>query len=146
MALEKEGYLPRMYIGSGTQATNNGLRSRLRAYESKSNKLVNAISTPKFVGEAVADDFQIVHKGVLIYSPVPSPVNVPIFRLLLVALEATLAFYFWTIYSQQKTYGGMLDYCGWSRTNFQYRELCSHNPMLETVSGNFILQMKNDSK
>ena len=59
-------------------------------------------------------------------------------RLLFVAMEAALSFLFWAMKSQDKDYG-MSTYCPWPRGSISYDGLCSRDPLIEMVVGNFDL-------
>jgi len=124
--------MPLVYIGSGTQ-TKAGVRSRLKIYDSSDNPTL-----PVYVKAAMQDGYVAVHKGLLIWTPLPSAADFPRTRLLFVAMEAALSFTFWTMYSRKKDYG-MTGFCRWPLELFEYHGLCSHNAMLEGPAGNFDL-------
>jgi len=130
LVLQKKNAVDLTYIGSGTEA-ERGVAARWGQYD----KLENL---PTNVQAAVDQGWAIVHKGLLLWMPLPSATNVSSFRILFVAIEAALSFLFWTLRSRSKDYG-MSDCCPWDLSAFEYRGLCGHNAMLEMVSGNFDL-------
>ncbi|KFY92389.1 hypothetical protein V498_04989 [Pseudogymnoascus sp. VKM F-4517 (FW-2822)] len=130
LVLEKAGFEPLVYIGSGTNA-DSGVRSRWSSYDRR-----NVL--PRFVKVAFDTGYTVTHKGLLMWSAIPAAAEVPCLRLLFVAIEATFSFMFWTMYSKTKDYG-MGGICQWPRDEFAYYGLCSHNAMYEGVMGNFDL-------
>lgn len=130
LVLKKKGEVSLIYIGSGTDGTS-GVRARWRKYD-------RGDSLPVYVKAALDQGYTIVHKGLLLWSPIPSATNVPRLRILFVAMEASFSFLFWAMYSKSKDYG-MGACCPWDRASFSYRGLCSHNALLETVAGDFDL-------
>ena len=132
LVLEKPGALSLIYIGSGTDA-KNGLRSRWRDYEKRQlDKL------PDHVAAALRDGYSIVHKGTLVWSPLPSAANVPRSRVLFIAMEATFTFLFWAVKSRKPDHF-MLPCCPWPLASFSYGGLCSHSPLQDSVQGRFDL-------
>ena len=132
LVLEKQGARSLVYIGSGTQE-DRGVLGRWFHYD---NPKKHRQMLPEYVRTALDDGYQIVHKGVLVWSTIPGPTNVPMFRLLFIAMEATFSFLFWAMRSTSKDYGiGFC--CPWPRDSFTYGGLCSHNPLFEKVNGNF---------
>ena len=93
---------------------------------------------PKYMDQALKEGYTITHKGLLAWCPLPAAVDVARFRLLFVAMEAAFSFHFWAMRSRAKDYG-IGDCCPWSRDDFTYHGLCSHNALLEAVHGNFDL-------
>ena len=88
LVLKKPDAVPLIYIGSGTQA-GVGVLPRLNQYD-----YVRNTTTPKNVLAAVRDDYKIVHKGLLVWSPIPSAADVPKLRLLFLAMEAAFCHLF----------------------------------------------------
>jgi hypothetical protein len=130
LVLLKDGvYL--IYIGSGT-ATKTGVVTRWYSYENRTTLPVN-------VDAVLKEGYEIVHKGMLIWIPLPGIEDVPRLRLLFLALEAMLAFAFWAMKSTKE------DHCYtscrlWSElSSFSYTGLCSHSALLDPVKGNFDL-------
>lgn len=130
IVLEKPGAEPLVYIGSGTSA-KGGLSSRWTQYD-------NQTMLPRFVFSALQSGYTIVHKGMIVWTPLPAAADVPRFRLLFVAVEAAFSFLFWTMYSRTKDYG-MGSCCPWALKEFEYRGLCSHSSLTEGVVGDFDL-------
>ncbi|KAK6208215.1 hypothetical protein LQW54_006996 [Pestalotiopsis sp. IQ-011] len=85
LVLEKENFPPRLYIGSGTNATA-GVASRFKDYEKE-------VVLPKLVKVSLEEGFRISHKGLLCWTPIPIARKVPVLRLLM-AIEATFTFLF----------------------------------------------------
>lgn len=139
LIMEKLGCISLVYIGSGTNA-KGGLPSRWNQYK----QLRNIVLWPKYVLAAYRDGYRIVHKGWLVSAPIPAAANVPAFRLLFVAIEATLSFYFWAMKSRVKDYK-MDSCCPWPRTEstFTYHGLCGHNALLDGIVGNFDLSAED---
>jgi len=130
LVLQKPGATPCIYIGSGTNA-KGGVRTRLLQYDRKH-------LLPLYVKAALDDGYEIVHKGLILWCPIPSAAEVPRLRVLFVAIEAACSFLFWAMKSNSKDYG-MSASCPWPRASFLYRGLCSHNAMSEGVAGDFDL-------
>lgn len=140
LVLQKQGDEPKIYIGSATNA-NTGAKPRLWKYDQISRGSLTALrdtSIPNLVREAVKDGYHIANQGLLAWCPIPSAANVPVRRLLMVALECAFTFLFWAMQSSNGDYG-MGSCCPWPRQSFQYAGLCSHNPLIEAVHGDFDL-------
>lgn len=127
---EKQGCVDFIYIGSGTEM-KAGVLARWRVYN---NPDKHKDRLPKYLQQALDNGYKIVHKGVLVSCPIPSAANAPRLRLLFVVMEATFCFLFWAMRSNNKDYG-MGACCPWPRESFTYRGLCSHNALIEQVSG-----------
>jgi hypothetical protein len=132
VVLEKPGAVPLIYIGSGTNATD-GVKTRLNQY----NRL-DVLTMPRFVDAALKDGFQIVHKGLLMWCPIPSATDRPRYRLLFIAIEATFCFLFWALKTRKPDHY-MSSCCPWPLSSFSYGGLCSHSPLKEGIYGNFDL-------
>lgn len=132
LVLEKPDALSLIYIGSGTDA-RDGLRSRWRHYEKPDFDML-----PEHVLAALKDGYSIVHKGTLVWSPLPSAANVPIFRVLFIAMEAAFTFLFWAVKSRKPDHF-MISCCPWPLASFSYGGLCSHSPLQDSVQGRFDL-------
>lgn len=130
LILKKQHFVPLLYIGSGTAATR-AVKARFGEYDRRYN-------LPQYLEKALNEGYDIVHKGLLLHCPLPVAANVPMLRIAFVAMEAAFSFMFWTMHSRTKDYGcGGL--CPWDRDSFEWYGLCSHNPLLDSVSGNFDL-------
>jgi hypothetical protein len=130
LVLKKQHSVPLLYIGSGT-AANRGVKARLGEYD-------RGVRLAKYIEIALNNGYKICTKRLLLHCPIPSAANIPRVRITLVAMEAMFAFLFWAMTSRTKDYGyGQL--CPWDRSSFEWHGLCSHNPLLEDVSGNFDL-------
>lgn len=86
IVLENEGCVPRIYIASGTNVRDRGVFCRLKAYGQASY-----LSPPKYVSAELEDGSKVISNGVIVHAPIPSAMNVPSFRLLFLAMEATLS-------------------------------------------------------
>ena len=117
--LEKPRHTAKIYVGSGTDAVS-GLSKRWQHYEDYATSSGAYVMLPAFVRAAIGKGYNITHKGTLVWVPLPEAANVPMFRLLFIALEVTFTFYFWAMYSQDKEYG-MGSCTPWFRTSFTYR-------------------------
>lgn len=131
LVLEKQGYRPKIYIGSGT-AAKHGVSSRLGQY-------TRGQVLPIRVEKALNDGYAIEHKGILCSTPVPSAALVPLRRLIFIIMEATFTFYFWALASTTEYGYSMADFCPWARDTLEYDGLCSHNPLYEAPAGDFSL-------
>ena len=86
LLLEKHDEKPLIYIGSGTSA-EYGVQARLGQYH-RGEKLA------RLVRAALADGYSITHIGLLCIAPRPPSIFVGCMRLMFLALEATLTFFF----------------------------------------------------
>lgn len=129
IVLEKSGCRPRIIIGSGTNSSR-GVKARLNQYD-------DGAYLPVYVKTSLDAGFTIVYKGLLCWMPNPRPVNVPVFRLLMFALEATLSYMFWAMRTPSGADYGMSHVCVWDRQTMEYDGLCSHCALNEGIRGNF---------
>lgn len=132
----KSGKTPLVYIGSATN-TALGVHSRWLQYHRRSLNWV-----PFFVRRAMKQGYRITHKGLIVSSPIPASKDVPLRRLIFLAIEAAFSFLFWAMVSQDRTYG-MRSCCPWPKELFSYHGLCSHNALAEKVHGNFDLPLNS---
>lgn len=116
LVLRRNGHKPLLYIGSGT-ATKRGVRARLAKYDS-------GVLIPRCVRKALKVGFTIIHKALLLSSPIPSAENIPIFRTTFVAVEAALTCILGAFHKRNKSYG-FGDLCPWSQDLFEWNGLCS---------------------
>ncbi|GKT42172.1 uncharacterized protein ColSpa_02353 [Colletotrichum spaethianum] len=124
LVLEKPGSRPGLYIGSGTSTgtpTAGGVALRFKQYD-------DGFLIPKWIKVALKDGYTITHKGLLCWIPRPGASDVPVFRLLFIALEATFTYIFWALKARHGGYG-----------DFGYDGLCSHAALNEGVPGQFDL-------
>lgn len=131
LVLEKQGYRPKIYIGSGTDA-RNGVSTRLAQYGTGQ-------ILPRYVANALNNGYAIEHKGIICSMPVPSAVAVPLNRLLFLLLEATFTFYFWAMVGKTEYGYSMAAFCPWARDTLEYDGLCSHNPLCESTFSDYSL-------
>jgi hypothetical protein len=138
LVFEKKGCRPYVYVGSGTDA-RYGVTSRWTLYDKHNLYLRdNTDGLPSQVIWAFKQGYKISHKGLLVSAPVPSAANVPTFRLLFVAMEATFSFAFWVMKPIKNDYG-MLSCCRWELSTFTYGGLCTHSALNDPIKGNFDL-------
>lgn len=124
LVLEKGGYRPKIYIGSGTNS-EYGLRKRLECYDKKS-------VLPVGVKQALDDGYTIVHKGLLCWCPIPAATLRFVIRILLIAIEAIFSVMLKAMKHQTTNYG-MPRLFSWS--DMEYDGCCSHSSLLEAVVG-----------
>jgi hypothetical protein len=130
LVLEKASCRPRIYIGSGTSATE-GVKTRLADYR-------RGTSLPSYVKESIGEGYSIEHIGLLCWIDLPSPGLVLKIRLLFLALEATFAYMFWPMRTVNKANDyGMDRICLWDRSTLEYDGLCSHCCLNEAITGNY---------
>ncbi|KAJ9655835.1 carbamoyl-phosphate synthase (glutamine-hydrolyzing) cpa2 [Neophaeococcomyces mojaviensis] len=125
LVLEKKGCRPKIYVGSGTQF-EYGVSSRWSQYDHK-RKL------PRYVEQALKEGYRIVHKGLLCWTPIPSPTVVPVLRVLFVAIEATFTFVLWAVHCDTDYGFGLRHICLWDIDTLEYDGACGHNPLMEGV-------------
>lgn len=138
LTLEKPGFRPKIYIGSGTRIKVRVLK-RLLSYD-------RGECLPHLVAKALEDDYVIVHKGLLCWIPIPSAVMAPLYRLLFVALEALFTFVFWAINCKTEYGYGMTHLCPWNRNTLEYDGLCTHHPLSECPRGEFLTEQEIEAK
>lgn len=109
LVLEKTAATRLIYIGSGT-AAKGGVRARFTEYD-------RDVHVPRWVRHALDNGYTIVHKGLVLWCPIPSAADVPKLRVLYVTIEAALSFLFLAMQSQNKDYG-MSECCPWPRNSF----------------------------
>lgn len=122
LTLEKPGCRPRIYIGKSTNSTRGAL-TRMADYDNKR-------SLPEYIKKSLDDGFTITHKGYLCIKRNPAPSKFPVIEAVILALEATFAFFFWAMHSRVKDYN-MSHARGWNLDAYEYDGACSHNPMME---------------
>jgi len=138
LVFEKKGCEPYIYTGSATDS-RRGVTARWAVYDKHNLYLrEDTYGLPSGVLWAFQNGYKITHKGLLVTTPIPGAINVPAFRLLFLAMEATFCFYFWTMRSRTKDYG-MASCCPWPMDAFTYGGLCSHSALHDGVKGNFEL-------
>jgi hypothetical protein len=130
LILTKPGCKDRVYVGVGTQTTL-GVGHRLYAYDI-------GYATPTLVAAAQAEGFEITHKSLLCWAPIPPPAKIPLFRLLFLALESTFTYLFWAVDGVQ--FGrGLTHVCPWDIHTLPYDGLCSHSALREGLRGDLDL-------
>lgn len=113
-----------VYIGSGTDAKKAGVRGRLVQHK-------NRIVEPLRVRDAKNQGYKQVHAALLCHCPQPGPAHVPAFRTALVAIEAAFHLLLWPMYKRTTKY--CFPQGPWSRNDYEWRGLPSHNLLSEGV-------------
>ncbi|KAL8866510.1 MAG: hypothetical protein Q9198_008859 [Flavoplaca austrocitrina] len=130
IVLEKLGFRPKRYAGSGTSA-HQGVHHRFWQYD-------NGEVLPFHVEKALDDGWVITHKGMLCWIPIPAASFVPVRRILFVALESTLAYLLSAMMDDTRNH--VLKNIGlWDRDSLEYDGLCSHCSLNEAILGEFDL-------
>lgn len=80
-----------------------------------------------------------IRDSFLCWAEIPSAADVPVFRVVFIALEAIFSFLFWAMYAKTEFGYGLADMCLWGRTALEYDGLCSHNALREVPAGDFDL-------
>jgi len=94
------------------------------------------------------DGYTITGKVLLARCPIPAASKIPVYRLLVVALEAVFACWFWAMYRRVGHDYGFNELCPWPISSFAYDGCCSHNPLREYVYGDIELteeQLQQDA-
>jgi hypothetical protein len=120
----KKGRRYAVYIGSGTDAKKAGVRGRLVQHKSRRVE-------PRWVRDAKNQGWKQVHAALLCHCPIPTPAHVPAFRTALVAIETAFHLLFWPMYTRTTKYG--FPDSPWSRDDYEWSGLSSHNPLSEGV-------------
>lgn len=126
VVLEKPGCRPKIYIGSGTNATR-GSTVRDDHYRKLETLPIN-------VQRALNDGYTVQHFGLLCWTPIPTAAKQWRVRALFLALEATLSFLFGAMVSKDKDYS-MGHATFWDRGQFEYDRCCSHSALYERIQG-----------
>jgi hypothetical protein len=130
VVLKKKGHPDLLYIGSATQS-KQGARGRFSDYRALRR-------LPKYVKRAIADGYKICSHTLLCWCQIPAASLRPAQRHIAVLLEAVLTCAFWALPRRDKWFG-FQGLCPWSRSAFEYKGCCSHNPLLEPVEGDLDL-------
>ncbi|THX58559.1 ATP synthase subunit alpha [Aureobasidium pullulans] len=121
-----KGY--RVYFGSGTD-TLDGVRSRTKKYKPFVTR-----GLPRMVRTAFRQGYRITHTGLLCWTPIPRPRDVPRVRALFLALEATLTcmFFVQTKHIEEMYWKHIFP---WVREDVEYSPLCCRSALKETIRG-----------
>jgi len=130
LLLEKPGYRPKIYIGSGTNSLR-GVSARFSEYN-------RAEALPQYVQKALDDSYTIAYRGLLCWTAIPPAALQPKIRILFVAMEAAFFYVFWAVKGLKRDYG-MSHICHWPCDTLEYNGLCSYCALAEPVSGDFDL-------
>ena len=125
--LEKPNCRPRIYMGSGTGMSKQGLATRFMDYTYRARM-------PQHVGKAVDEGYTITHKGVLCWTTLPLATDQFPMRSLMLLLETTFSLALWAMHSRSKTYG-MPSLLSWALDSVQYDGCCGHVAISEMVWG-----------
>ena len=98
LVFQKPNAIPLIYIGSGTNS-RDGVSARLGEYDRPARGTI-----PQYVENALRENYKIVHKGLLVWAPIPPAADIPRFRLIFIIIEAVFSFLFWAIISKTKDY------------------------------------------
>lgn len=124
LVLKKPGCTPGIYIGSGT-ASNQGVSARFNGHRTGN-------ACPYRVEEAKRNGFTITHMALLVSCPMPTPDQIPRFRVLLLLLEAAFTCIFCSLRHRDVPYG--IEYLApWSVDSYPWDGLCSHSPLLDSA-------------
>lgn len=126
LLLERDGSQPKIYIGSGTNASS-GIVARLKNYATLS-------SLPRLVDLALKQGYSISHSGLLCWAPIPPETLIPSARVRLVAVEATFAFIFHAGF-QTKLDPLWAPILPWGRDTVGWLPLCTHTALMERPAG-----------
>lgn len=132
LILEKDGRQPKIYIGSGTESLR-GLQRRMVGYDAGING-----ATPQRMTEALLDGYEISHKLLLCWTPLPDITLQPRLRALFITIEAAFGYLLWAMYTIKKDFG-MSSICPWEHKKLEYQGLCTHCCLNETVGGDLSL-------
>lgn len=115
-----------LYTGSGTNA-ERGLIARAAHYKNKTHH-----SLGRLVRQAYDEGCELQHIGMLCWTKIPQPTQVPRARLLFLCLEACFTCLFYTC-----TYTRLeplwTSFTPWTRESVTWGPLCSHIPFREGV-------------
>jgi hypothetical protein len=131
LVLEKAGRRPRIYVGVATNA-KDGVAVRFKQYDEGEH-------LPRRVESSLAQGFEIVNKGLLCWTSIPTPGLVPITRLFFYAMEATFACMLWAMNCAFDKDFGMGHMCLWDRSILEWDGLCTHSSLNDGIIGDFDL-------
>ena len=115
-----------LYIGSGTDASG-GVTARTAIYANKTHPRL-----PRFVRLAFDKGYDLLHIGMLCWTQLPQPTQVPQARLLFLCLEAVFTAIFYTCFYTvlEPLWSGQMP---WTRDLVSWDPLNSHIPLSEGV-------------
>lgn len=129
LVLEKLGEPPRLYTGSRT-SERGGAWTRISQHQ-------QGQQCPKYVQKAKDDGFVITHIGILASCPSPAVTDIPLLRVIFIAIEAALSGALCAIIPSAT--GAEFSFPAglfpWSPDQVPWVGLCSHNPLLEQLRG-----------
>lgn len=96
VVLEKAGYIPLIYVGSGT-AWLYGVRRRFQDYKAKR-------TLPLYVEKALDAGYEITHFRLLVTCPKPFTGVLSVYRTLIITLEAVFTVLFSALRNRSKSY------------------------------------------
>jgi len=86
------------------------------------------------VAAALEEGYEISHKALVCWAPIPPPAKIPIFRLLFLALEASFTYAFWAV-NDVRFGRDMMHICPWDVATLPYDGLCTHSALREGLRG-----------
>jgi hypothetical protein len=87
-----------------------------------------------WVDKRQEEGFKITHKGLLCWTPMPTPARMVPLRITMKVLEAVFTLVFWAMVSRMKDYY-VPRICPWKIEDLPYDGCCSHTPLGEKVDG-----------
>jgi hypothetical protein len=127
IVMEKPGCLPMIYIGSGSHAVH-GVGIRLLQHKP------GCSTAARFVLQAFKQGYHISHRGLLCWTPLPTPGLVPRVRARILAVEALFTCLFFAAFAAT-TDSYFKDLLLWERDTATWKPLCSHLPLAERIEG-----------
>ncbi|PSK57848.1 ATP synthase subunit beta, mitochondrial [Elsinoe australis] len=127
IVLLKAGCKALLYFGSGTEQYD-GAEKRVDSYKDDNKSL------PRFMLKAIKDGYTIAHKGLLCWTPLPTPGLVPRVRGRFLAFEAvfTMLFHGCIPFITDPWIEHLLL---WARDSVEWGPLCSHLSLNEAIRG-----------
>ena len=130
LVLEKEGCRPKIYVGSGTEATY-GIRRRLHDYDD----IISTSPISQHIQTALKDEFIITHKGMLCWTLLPGPLTRYQLRVFILLAETAFSIVFWSMHSKSNDYGMPKHLCPWQMDALYFDGCCTHAAIIEGVLG-----------
>ncbi|KAI5202982.1 carbamoyl-phosphate synth [Aureobasidium subglaciale] len=130
VTMEKLNCKPRVQIGSAT-AARYGAPSRVKHYYTFTLLPIN-------VEKSLEEGYIITHVGKMCGAPIPGSADIPLARLLFVAVEATFCYLFWTMKAYMSDYG-MGFTCLWDWQGLAWDSLSSHSAFYEGIRSEYNL-------
>ncbi|OQO03108.1 hypothetical protein B0A48_11363 [Cryoendolithus antarcticus] len=132
VVLEHPRSPPKLYIGSGTDATDS-IRRRCTTYLNGTSKL------PELVKQALDDGYKISSVGMLCWTDLPLPHLVPKLRARLLVIEAAFTVVFCACRKTIMDDVYIPDFFLWQRASVSWEPACTHLSLSEGVRGDLQL-------